>query len=394
INNCFFITYNEKNQQKETLYPYAETIDFKQPPITTQLTSILTQSASSQRISPLTAARIQAYVYLASYLAYKNSTQESKDASAIKAASVIAKELYFNVPVITTSFDTLSKRYNSSIDNEAINSAIKLVRELINKDRYNQVKMIQMKNSNNIDEFTWIPTGISQRSFMDPNYGDLNLIAELRDICKLPAPDRNQLIKEVKTLFDNFDISKSNNIYVTTFLAGVGTPTPPGQNLQIITTATVTSKLPTDQALRIITASALAIFDTSILTWYEKRLHNIARPETLYYNLTKKRIQLARETPAHPSYPSGHSAFSGANAAIIEQMISDQIQLSLTLPDDIVIKESTINFLNPEDFTSKVNQSRVDAGFHYPMDVKAGEALGRCVGNYYAKNFDEIINKL
>ena len=43
---------------------------------------------------------------------------------------------------------------------------------------------------------------------------------------------------------------------------------------------------------------------------------------------------------------------------------------------------------------SKVNDSRVEAGFHTPLDVNAGAQLGRCVGNYIVENFDEIIKNL
>jgi|688.fasta_scaffold92841_2 hypothetical protein len=370
-----------------------ERVSYKQPPFYSQLTATITSASSSQRISPLAASRIQAYSYLAAYLAYKNAPEGFEDSSAIKAASAVAKELYFNVPVVTGTFNMLEDRYKLVNNNDAVTDAVERVLTIAKKDRYSSL-------SNNVrlpkipDKFRWIPTGIEQRVFMDSNYGDIRTIAYVRNDCDLPDVNYDLAIKEVKELFDNFDIAKSNNLYVTTFLAGVGTPTPPGQNLLIVTNAVINNKKPILEGLKIITSAALAIFDTGILTWYEKREHYLARPETLYYNITNKRVTLLRDTPAHPSYPSGHSAFSGANAAVIEEFIGEDTKLNLTLPDDVIAKETSFEFLNAKDFASKVNQSRVDAGFHYPMDVKAGEMLGRCVGKYYSKNFDLVINKI
>jgi hypothetical protein len=370
-----------------------ERVSYKQPPFYSQLTATITSTSSSQRISPLVASRIQAYSYLAAYLAYKNAPEGFEDSSAIKAASLVAKELYFNVPVVTGAFNMLEDRYKLVNNNEAVTDAVERVLTIAKKDRYsslsNNVRLPKIPN-----KFRWIPTGIEQRVFMDSNYGDIKTIANVRNDCNLPDVNYDLAIKEVKELFDNFDIAKSNNLYVTTFLAGVGTPTPPGQNLLIVTNAVINNKKPILEGLKIITSAALAIFDTGILTWYEKREHYLARPETLYYNITNKRVTLLRDTPAHPSYPSGHSAFSGAIAAVIEEFIGEDTKLNLTLPDDVIAKETSFEFLNAKDFASKVNQSRVDAGFHYPMDVKAGEMLGRCVGKYYSKNFDLVINKI
>lgn len=372
---------------------------YKQPTFTSQLTILLTKLTSSQRISPLAAARIQAYTYLAAYIAYQESNDTKKVTSAIYAAGEIINFLYYNVEPVTTEVDILKRRYQSnidSIDNEKVNYAINIIKKITKSDKYNYTfnKGHILSKKNNIDIYTWRATGISQRNFQDPNYGENETLSPTREICTLPAPDLEIIKKEALELFDNFDITKSNNEYVTAFLAGIATPTPAGINLQVITNATIANKLPLDQALRFITASAIAMNDVAILTWSEKLKHYLARPETLYFNLTNKEINLLRETPPHPSYPSGHSAFSGANVSIIENMMNYNSLLSFTLPDDLIVDEKTYIFENTKDYISKVNKSRVDAGFHYPTDVKAGEELGRCVGDYIAKNFDEIISNL
>jgi len=372
---------------------------YKQPLFTSQLTILLTRLTSSQRISPLAAARIQAYTYLASYIAYQESNEKQKVTSAIYAAAEIINFLYYNVKPVDTEVEIFKRRYQSNIntiDTEKVNYAVKLVKKLADTDDYidSYDKGHLAFKKENEDIYSWKATGISQRNFQDPNYGEIVALSPTREICKLPAPDLEIIKKEALELFDNFDIEKSNNEYVTAFLAGVATPTPPGINLQIITNATIANKVPLDLSLRYITASAISMHDSAILAWAEKRKHYLARPETLYFRLTNKEVNLLRETPPHPSYPSGHSAFSGANVSVIENMMNYNSLLSFTLPDDLIVDEETYNFDNTKDYISKVNQSRVDAGFHYPTDVKAGESLGRCVGDYVAKNFDEIIKNI
>ena len=136
------------------------------------------------------------------------------------------------------------------------------------------------------------------------------------------------------------------------------------------------------------------MFDAGILTWHEKKKYMLARPETIYLRFTGKKIFLIRETPPHPSYPSGHSSFTGANMAVFDLMVKTKAALELSLPDDLVVDGKTYYFENTMALQSKVNDSRVESGFHTPLDVNAGAQLGRCVGNYIVENFDEIIKNL
>jgi len=370
--------------------------NYKQPPFYVQLTDTLTATASSQRISPLTASRIQAYTYLAAYLAYNETENKNKEAIAIKAASEIAKHLYYNVPVVVNNFNLLENKYRGDYLNSDIEKTIQLVKKISNEDKYEQSRNndTPINKNKTPKKYQWEPTGIEPRSFMDPNFGDVNTLADIKNICKLPPIDIKIIDQETKEMYESLDLSKTIGLYVNVFLAGSGTPTPPGQNLKIITTATVENKIPKENAFKIITTSALAMFDTAILTWHEKKINYLARPETMIKNIYNYDVNLLRETPPHPSYPSGHSAFSGANVSVIENLISKDTKLQFSLPEDLVIAQQTLFFENPQDLSNKVNQSRVDALFHFPIDVKAGEDLGRCVGNYYSNNLNQIINNI
>ncbi|NDA03271.1 MAG: hypothetical protein EBY97_07550, partial [Burkholderiaceae bacterium] len=79
----------------------------------------------------------------------------------------------------------LEDRYKLVNNNEAVSEAVEVVLTLAKKDRYNSI-------GNNVrlpkipDKYRWIPTGIEQRVFMDPNYGDIRTIANIRNDCNLP----------------------------------------------------------------------------------------------------------------------------------------------------------------------------------------------------------------
>ncbi|MEB3223742.1 MAG: vanadium-dependent haloperoxidase [Candidatus Sericytochromatia bacterium] len=70
-------------------------------------------------------------------------------------------------------------------------------------------------------------------------------------------------------------------------------------------------------------------------------------------------------TPSHPSYPSGHSAFSGAAFAVLVRAFPDQRQ-------------------KLEGFMTEMADSRIWGGIHFRADVKDGLELGRQVGGVHA----------
>ena len=379
----------------------AELSYYAQPNLAAELTKTLTKLSSSQRVSALSASRIQAYTLLAAYLAYISTTNDKNQAqaNAVAAARRIAADLYIEIPAVYNSFDPLLKRYDVyGIDRKIIDLVTTKVRILAINDKFEFIiskDFVSTTPSSDLVPtlYRWEPTGLSDITFLDPNYGSVLTISDVKGKCDLPPPNLRAVEEEVKALFDGYDPISGSSENVLTFLAGVGTPTPSGQNLQIITTAAV-SNYDAENSLKIITASAIAMFDAGILTWYEKKKYMLARPETIYFRFTGKKIFLIRETPPHPSYPSGHSSFTGANMAVIDQMVKTKAPLELSLPDDLVVDGKTYYFENTMALQSKVNDSRVEAGFHTPLDVNAGAQLGRCVGNYLVENFDEIIKNL
>lgn len=67
--------------------------------------------------------------------------------------------------------------------------------------------------------------------------------------------------------------------------------------------------------------------------------------------------------PNHPSYPSGHSCVSSSAARVIEAYFPEQTA-------------------NLEAQVAEAGRSRVVGGIHYPIDVAAGQTLGRAVADW------------
>ncbi|MFL5608994.1 MAG: phosphatase PAP2 family protein [Gemmatimonadaceae bacterium] len=70
--------------------------------------------------------------------------------------------------------------------------------------------------------------------------------------------------------------------------------------------------------------------------------------------------------PNHPSYPSGHSCVSAAAAEVLKSFF----------PTKAAMLDQQVG---------EAGQSRINAGIHYPMDVAAGQELGRSVAAWALK---------
>lgn len=115
--------------------------------------------------------------------------------------------------------------------------------------------------------------------------------------------------------------------------------------------------------------AAIACWDSKY-HWFQIRPHEETRrrdPQSIWwpYLIT---------TPSHPSYPSGHSAFSGAAEAF----------LSRAFPGDKAAFES---------FSKKMSDSRIWGGIHYRSDCEDGLKLGRQVGSLHADAWEKRLNQ-
>jgi PAP2 superfamily len=93
-------------------------------------------------------------------------------------------------------------------------------------------------------------------------------------------------------------------------------------------------------------------------------------------------------TPAHPSYPSGHSATISAGYEVLKHFFGDDNKLELHTttagePSRIVATLSIVEFEN--------GYSRVYGGIHYPFENSAAQDIGRKVAVYTLEHGPKLL---
>jgi PAP2 superfamily len=135
-----------------------------------------------------------------------------------------------------------------------------------------------------------------------------------------------------------------------------GTVTPAGIWLEIARDLIKRDRLDTPQAARVLAMTSIAMADAFVCCWDAKYTYWSARP--IQGDAT---LDVLFPTPPFPSYTSAHSTVSGAAAAA----------LGVAFPSDA------------HDLVARAEEaknSRLWAGFHYPIDNDVGLAHGRQIG--------------
>jgi membrane-associated phospholipid phosphatase len=99
----------------------------------------------------------------------------------------------------------------------------------------------------------------------------------------------------------------------------------------------------------------VALYDAAVACWDAKYAYWAIRPVQL-----DPRLVPLFATPNHPGYPSGHSCFGAAVAAVLAHLF----------PRDAAVFEA---------LAAESSESRLWAGIHFRSDLEAGRALGRAV---------------
>lgn len=226
--------------------------------------------------------------------------------------------------------------------------------------------------------FTWATTPVLHAK-ETPRWGDILPIgvdSVALDTCANVPPDRRQVLDEAFELLDDYNIVDASSPSVAIWLGGRGTITPAGMWIEMAAEAAHDQGM---DMLKIAAAVARATHNASIVNYREKYRHNLVRPETLWERLFEGAPGAVRDTPPHPSYPSGHSVISSAAAATIEQLLGSDVPLTLNVPGTLGWPDQAVTYTSPAEALASVSNSRIIAGFHYPMDTAAGEMLGACV---------------
>lgn len=83
------------------------------------------------------------------------------------------------------------------------------------------------------------------------------------------------------------------------------------------------------------------------------------------------------DTPMHPEYPCAHCITSAAISTVLQTIVGDFGEFSLTSPTAPGV---TRKWLRLQDYSDEVANARIWAGFHYRFSTEVGKDMGRKIG--------------
>jgi hypothetical protein len=83
------------------------------------------------------------------------------------------------------------------------------------------------------------------------------------------------------------------------------------------------------------------------------------------------------DTPMHPEYPCAHCITSAAISAVLQAVVGDFGEFSLTSPTAPGV---TRKWSRLQDYSDEVANARIWAGFHYRFSTEVGKDMGRRIG--------------
>jgi hypothetical protein len=251
---------------------------------------------------------------------------------------------------------------------------------------------------------------------LTPQWGNIIPFSEPSAFYNLPGPPKNpdgsySTADIVTSLAVTSNLNDTEKVTAEYWADGPGTAFPPGHMLLFAEALSRKNHYSLDTDVKLFFTLGNAEMDAGIMCWYYKYKYDFVRPvtaiRTLYYNqpvtswlgpnqgygtvLGQDWIpyqQLSVVTPPFPEYPSGHSTFTAAAAAILAAFTgSDTFGVTVTVPAHSSKFESntpaTAITLSFPTFTAAANDagiSREYGGIHFHSGDFDGRSLGRQVG--------------
>lgn len=233
----------------------------------------------------------------------------------------------------------------------------------------------------------WVPTGFSDTDKValpeTPWVRNIRPLVTTDNVeCAPPPPvpydttPGSPFHQEATTVFQtNQNLTKEQRDIAEYWVDGIGASgTPPGHWIAITTQFSRAGNLA--DAVKAYTLVGTAMFDADVTVWTAKYTHNLLRPETYIRANISPTWRTHIPTPQHPSYTSGHSAFSQSAAEMLTDVYGSGPFSDNTKGRRGFEVRSFPSFLAAAD---EAGISRVYGGIHYPMDNIGGKNVGACV---------------
>jgi hypothetical protein len=202
----------------------------------------------------------------------------------------------------------------------------------------------------------------------------------------LDSPEYAADLREVKELGGTWSASRTaDQTEIARFWAdGEGTVTPPGHWNRIARSAVLARGTTAADNARLFALLNVALADAGVACWDGKFRYHLWRPVTAI-RATDPAWESLLETPPFPSYPSGHSTFSGAAAAVLAAFFGTDAVAFDSASD--ALPGAVRHFAGFRAAAEEAGRSRIYGGIHYEFDNREGLACGRALGRFVAEHF-------
>lgn len=174
-----------------------------------------------------------------------------------------------------------------------------------------------------------------------------------------PAPGSDAFKKEEEVLKGYLKNLTTEQRRIANFWNdGLTTYSPPGHWNRYAKEAVVAARLNPVRTARVFAYLNMAVMDAGVACWDAKYYYHYPRPIQ-----TIPGFKTNIGTPNHPSYTSGHAAFSGAAAEVLAYFFPSDASQFRKLAEQAAL-------------------SRIYGGIHYSFDADAGLSQGKAVADF------------
>jgi membrane-associated phospholipid phosphatase len=221
----------------------------------------------------------------------------------------------------------------------------------------------------------------------------------------LDSPEYAKALREVQTYGARNSIERTpEQTMLAKFWSDFSyTSTPPGHWNEVARFLSAEHTLSPLKSARLFAALNLAMADVSIVCWNAKYCYNLWRPVTAIHRADEDGNAATHanpewrpllKTPPHPEYVSGHAAFSGAAATVLNAFFPEGTRFSVTsetVPNVVRTYESF------DACAREIAESRVHGGIHYRFSGENGLLLGQTTAalvlhSIGSQNISQLIN--
>ncbi len=245
----------------------------------------------------------------------------------------------------------------------------------------------------------WVPTPPAYAPAVDPQWGDVTPFALTSASQFQPppppaitSPEYAQEVNQVEMLGGTTStVRTADETALARFWSDLpGTFDPPGHWNQITEIAAITTKANLENSARAFALVDIALADAGIEAWEVKYTDNTVRPVTVIRDGADGVNPLITadptwtplwNTPAFPSYISGHSTFSAAAATALDSLFGNHF--SFSDPGDPTENLAPRHFSSFDLAAQEAGMSRIYGGIHFLSDNVYGlQVGGEAVGQY------------